>query len=164
LALLGRYLYMRPAQSEGDGFPSFESTRLDGRPFSLEALRGRYVLLDFWGSWCGPCRKQNPELVALYQQYGQSRFTDAEGFTIVSVGIEEDRQRWLRAIERDGLVWPDHILDLSSSLRFFNSPLAKRYGIRQVPTTYLLGPQGNVIAINLPADQVNRYLKTKLTN
>jgi thiol-disulfide isomerase/thioredoxin len=164
LVLLGRYLYMQPAQSEGDGLPSFEATRLDGQPFSLQALRGRYVLLDFWGSWCAPCRRQNPELVALYRQYGQSRFTDAQGFTIVSIGIEEDQDRWRRAIERDGLAWPDHILDLSSSLRFFNSPLAKRYNIRQVPTTYLLGPKGNIIAINLPPAQVDLYLKTKLTN
>lgn len=164
LALLGRYWYMKPAQTEGEALPTFEATRLDGSPFSLAALSGRYVLLDFWGSWCGPCRKQNPELVALYQKYRQSRFTDAAGFTLVSVGIEEDRDRWLRAIERDGLSWPDHILDLSSNLRFFDSPVAKQFQIRQVPTTYLIGPDRQIIAINLPPAQVNLFLQQRLTN
>lgn len=164
LAVLGRYWYMKPAQTEGQDLPSFEATRLDGSPFSLAALSGRYVLLDFWGSWCGPCRKQNPELVALYHKYSQSHFTDAAGFTLVSVGIEEDRDRWLRAIERDGLSWPDHILDLSSSLRFFDSPIAKQFQIRQVPTTYLIGPDRQIIAINLPPAQVDLFLQQRLTN
>lgn len=162
LLLLGRYWYMKPAQKEGETLPPLEATRLDGQPFSLEKMRGRYVVLDFWGSWCGPCRRANPELVALYQQFGKASFTDASGFSIVSVGIEEDRDRWLNAISRDGLEWPDHILDLSSSLRFFNSPIAAAFGIRQVPTTYFIGPSGDIIAINLPPDQIRRYLETKM--
>jgi thiol-disulfide isomerase/thioredoxin len=162
LVLLGRYLYMKPVQKEGEKLPPLEAIRLDGQPFSLEKMRGRYVVLDFWGSWCGPCRRANPELVALYQQFGQASFADAAGFSIVSVGIEEDKDRWLNAINRDGLVWPDHILDLSSSLRFFNSPIAAAFGIRQVPTTYFIGPSGDIIAINLPPDQIRRYLETKM--
>lgn len=145
---LGKTIYQRPQFAVGGGLPNFRATTLAGTNFQLSDLRGRYVLLDFWGSWCGPCRQANPGLVALNQRYANASFRDAAGLTIVSIAIERDPTRWHQAIQNDGLNWPHQVLDLTTNLRFFNSPLAQRFKVRSVPTSYLLDPQGTIIAVN----------------
>ncbi len=158
---LGRYLYFRPNYITGEQAPLFEATLRDGTLFRLADHRGKYVLLDFWGSWCPPCRQQNPQLVRFYERYGHASFLDADGFIIVSIGIERDSMRWVRAIEQDGLSWPYHILDRATSLRFFDSPLAKLYGVRQTPTTFLINPKGYIMGLNLPISEMERLLDRK---
>ncbi len=162
--VIGRYFYMRPGLGQEEVAPPFSATLQNGQPFELQQLRGHYVLIDFWGSWCAPCRRENPGLVNIYQQYHGRDYPDAKGFEIVSVGVEENRQRWERAIEQDGLRWPYHIYDEASSLRFFDAPIAQLYGVRQVPTKYFLDPEGRIIAVNPSLAEISRELKQAQSN
>lgn len=156
---LVRKFVLKPAFSGGEKIATFEATLLNGQPFRLEQLQGSYVLLDFWGSWCGPCRHENASLVELYRKYNQSKFKDANSFQIVSVAIERNEQSWRKAIAADRLEWPYHVLDKSMSLKLFTSPLARQYGVRQIPTTFFIDPQGEVLGVNWTARQVDTWLQ-----
>lgn len=151
--VIGRYLYMRPAFVNGESSPDF-SISVDEK---LSDLRGQYVLLDFWGSWCGPCRAESGDLVKLYQNY------KPKGLEVVSVGIETDSSRWQRAIAKDGLKWPYHVFDGATSLRFFDSPIAALYNVKEVPTKYLLNDQGVIIAVNPSFSSIEKLLSERLT-
>lgn len=153
LYLGGRYFYFQPKFIQGEKAPAFSTTLKDGTSFSLSDLEGQYVLLDFWGSWCGPCRKQNPHWVALYDQMS------GKNFTIVSVGVEKDAARWASAIRQDGLSWKYHIFDELSNTRFFDGPLAKLYGVKQVPTSFLVNPKGVIIATDPQPEEVAKILE-----
>lgn len=159
--LIGRYFYLKPAFKDGEQAPGFSARLIDGEAFHLSDLEGRYVLLDFWGSWCGPCRAKNPELVELYHKYKEVRFQGAEGFEIVSVGIERNENSWRQAIARDGLAWPYHILDMTSSRKFFNGRIADLYGVKQVPTTFLIDEKGFIIGVDMSASKIDRMLSEK---
>ena len=113
----------------------------DGKMLALSSLRGKYVLLDFWASWCGPCRKENPAVVAAYQKYKDK----GKGFTVYSVSLDQDKGRWTSAIAADGLVWPSHVSDLGG----WQSAPAALYKITSIPQSFLLDPQGRIIAKNL---------------
>ncbi len=156
----GRYFYFKPKYINGEQAPDFSGQLLNGADFSLSDLKGHYVLLDFWGSWCGPCRKENPALVALYRDFQGSSFQDADGFEIVSIGIEQNEDAWKAAIQRDGLIWPYHI----SENQRFKSPTALKYGVREVPTKYLLNPRGQIIGVNLPVAEIRRMLQGRLAS
>ena len=110
-----------------------------GRVITLESLRGKYVLLDFWASWCGPCRRENPNVVRAYNKYKDA------GFTVYSVSLDKDKNRWLQAIKGDGLVWPNHVSDLKQ----WRSEAVRLYGFRGIPHTILLDKEGKVIQKNL---------------
>lgn len=157
--LVGRYLYFRPAYLENDTVPDFSARTLNGKTFNLKELRGNYVFIDFWGSWCGPCRRENPRLRAVYEKYKNTRFKEANSFQLVSIGIEKSKNSWLQAIQNDQLDWPLHILDVSESLRFFNGPLSSLYNIKEVPTTYLIDPDGKVLARNLDLLMLDSFLQ-----
>jgi thiol-disulfide isomerase/thioredoxin len=158
---IGRYFYTKPRHINGEAAPDFTAQTLDGRQVSLSNLKGKYVLIDFWGSWCGPCRAENPRLVSLYRKYRDTRFKDADGFEIVSIAVEKDPERWQRAIRADNLLWPYHILDQASSLKFFDSPLASLYGVKALPTKYLLNGDGVIIGVNLSAEEIEKALGRK---
>jgi len=133
--------YMTPSVAGGDSSKEFTATILGGKELQLSDLRGQYVLLHFWGSWCGPCRGQNQQLVPLMRRL--------EGkIAPVSIAIERDSNRWLAAIRKDDLYWPNQIMDATNSLKFLNGPISNLYGVNQVPTDILLDPAGRVVAIN----------------
>lgn len=155
---VGRYFYMKPGMINGEQAPGIRAPLLNGGDFQLSDLEGQYVLIDFWGSWCPPCRQENPALVKLYNKYKAANFEQAQGFTIVSIGIEDKRERWVNAIQQDSLNWPYHVYDEASSLRFFDSEIAQRYGVKQVPTKYLLNPEGRIIAVNPSVEEVEQRL------
>lgn len=158
LAFLIRYIYQRPKFDKGSYFIDFESTLADGTVFRLEQLRGYYVLIDFWGSWCGPCRAENPGLVQLHRRYNGAKFKEAKGFEIISIALENNQEQWQRAVKADGLVWSYHILETQR----LKGPLAKQFGIRQIPTKYLLNPEGQIISVNPDVDEISTFLSEEI--
>lgn len=154
---LGRKAYLMPKFSTSDEIPAFEATLLSGETLQLQDLAGSYVLLHFWGSWCGPCRKENRELAHLYR-----RMKDLSSgiFEIVSVGIETNRQSWLTAIQEDELIWPYQV----GTFERFRSPLAKQFGVREIPTTYLLDPGGKIVLVNGKPDEIADKIRQQLAS
>lgn len=122
----------------GSMAPELTMNGVDDKPFSLSSLKGKYVLVDFWASWCGPCRGENPNVVAAY-----NKFKD-KNFTILGVSLDEDKGKWLKAIKDDGLVWK-HVSDLKG----WYSASIELFGFDAIPYNVLLDPQGKVIAIGL---------------
>lgn len=119
-----------------------------GDTIRLSDLRGKYVLLDFWASWCGPCRKENPNVVAAYKKYHEN------GFTVYSVSLDKDKSRWVQAIEQDGLIWETNVSDL----KFWSSKAAAKYGIKSIPHSFLIDPNGKIIAENLRGEALKQKL------
>lgn len=154
----GYYFYKKPKYINGETAPQFTAQMIDGTQFSLSDLKGKYVLLDFWGSWCGPCRKENPSIVGLYKQFNGKIFTDASGFEVVSVAIERDENRMKKAIAKDGLIWKHHIPQLDR----FASPVASQYGVNEIPTKYLINPKGYIMGVNQKPSEIARLLKERL--
>jgi len=109
------------------------------KSMKLSDLKGKIVLIDFWASWCGPCRRENPNVVKTHAKY------EKEGFTILSVSLDNDKAKWLEAIEKDKLIWPYHVSDLGG----WNSKVARMYEVTGVPFTVLLDKEGKVIKTNL---------------
>lgn len=132
----------------------------NGKLISLSSLKGNMVLLDFWASWCGPCRRNNPAVVALYNQYqGKKWVKGVKGFTVYSVSLDQNAEAWKQAIKQDGLVWANHVSDLNG----WNSDGAQKYGIRSIPQTVLIDETGYVIAINPPHQLIEQLLNKKLS-
>jgi peroxiredoxin len=130
--------------------PDFEELKLDGKTkMKLSDLRGQVVLLDFWASWCGPCRKENPNVVKLYAKY------KAEGFTVMSVSLDKDKAAWEAAIAKDNLTWPNHVSDLQQ----WSSKAAALYQVKGIPFTVLIDKEGKIIQTNLRGEALDAELK-----
>jgi len=127
--------------------PEIKLAAPDGKEVALSSLRGKYVLIDFWASWCGPCRQENPNVVRMY-----NKFKD-KGFAIYSVSFDQDRNKWLKAIENDKLTWTQ-----VSDLKGWESAAGQTYGVKAIPQTVLLDPQGRIIAKNLRGPELEAKL------
>ena len=143
------YVKMQAAQSQtqpqptskpavGDMAPDFTMNDVDDKPFSLSKLKGKYVLIDFWASWCGPCREENPNVVAAYNQFKD------KNFTVLGVSLDKNKQAWIDAIKEDKLNWK-HISDL----KYWSSAATSLYGFDGIPYNVLIDPQGKIIATAL---------------
>jgi len=133
----------------GEIAPDFSQPDTSGNHISLSSFKGRYVLLDFWASWCGPCRKENPNLIKAYNNHRD------KNFTILGVSFDKQGQRdkWVEAIRKDGLVWTQ-----ISELGGFENSAAKLYGIKGIPSNLVIDPNGKIIAKNLYGEDLTEFL------
>jgi len=128
--------------------PDFTMNDPEGNPVTLSQLRGKVVLIDFWASWCGPCRKENPNVVAAYKKYHE------KGFDIIGVSLDRDMTSWKKAIADDNLTWT-HVSDL----QYWNSAVGKQYGIMSIPSNLLLDKNGVIIGKNLTGEDLTKKLE-----
>jgi thiol-disulfide isomerase/thioredoxin len=134
----------------GKQAPDFSQPKADGKLLKLSDLKGKVVLIDFWASWCGPCRKENPNVVKTYQKYAD------KGFTVLSVSLDKDKNAWLEAIKKDNLLWPNHVSDLKS----WSNEAAQLYKVSGIPFTVLVDKEGKIIQTNLRGEALESTLKS----
>ncbi|WP_421938986.1 redoxin domain-containing protein [Pedobacter sp.] len=133
--------------------PDFTMNDVTGKPLKLSELRGKYVLVDFWASWCGPCRKENPNVVAAYKKFHD------KGFEILGVSLDNKKENWLKAIQDDGLTWK-HVSDLKG----WSNTAAAAYGVKSVPASFLLDQNGKVVAKDLRGEELTNKLSEIFKN
>lgn len=133
--------------SVGQTAPEFTMDDIDGKPVSLSSFRGKYVLIDFWAAWCGPCRAENPNVVKVYNEYKD------KNFTILGVSLDKTKDDWEKAIKDDHLNWTQ-----VSDLKYWDNSAAKLYGVQAIPANFLLDPEGKIIARDLRGEALKQKL------
>ncbi len=136
----------------GSQAPSFSASTLEGKNWVLDSFRGKYVFLDFWASWCAPCRNENPRVVDAFKRFGQ------QNILFVGISLDKERALWQKAILSDSLRWT-HL----SELKGWGCTIARRYGVSSIPANYLIDPQGKIVAINLYGDSLVQQLNRLFT-
>lgn len=135
----------------GQAAPEFTMNDSTGKPVSLSSFKGRVVLVDFWASWCGPCRAENPNVVAAFKKF------NSKGFTVFGVSLDTDKGKWMDAIAKDGLTWT-HVSDLIG----WENAAAKQYGVMSIPASFLLDKEGKIVASNLRGDELVKKIEELL--
>lgn len=145
---------------DGDQAPEIKAELIDGSTYNLSDSKGHYVLLDFWGSWCGPCLRDSPQLVALSKKYENNKFDNDSELHIVTVALEKSGDKWKRAAERLGFDWQRQIVHHHKVV--MASPIANDYGVTDLPAKFLIGPDGNIITAKASFSEIDTYLAARL--
>ena len=135
----------------GTVIPDFEQNDVNGNPVNIKSFRGKYVLVDFWASWCGPCRGENPNVVSAFKKYS------SKNFTVLGVSLDKTKDPWLQAIANDGLTWT-HVSDLKG----WTNAVAQKFGINSIPQNFLIDPNGVIIGRNLRGPDLESKLESVL--
>lgn len=152
---------MNPTTSKaGQPAPDFTTENIHGEEISISDFKGKYVLIDFWGSWCPPCRKEMPALTKFYTKYKETKFKDGDGVEIITVALEKNDKAWKKAADKYGFAWRNQVVDISKFVRL--SPLANTYKVTDVPAKFLINPKGDIIATNVPFETLDKIMSTKL--
>lgn len=138
--------------TQGNEAPAFSAPNPDGKVVSLKESLGKVTIIDFWASWCGPCRKENPNVVSVYKDFHD------KGLNIISVSLDKDGAKWKEAIAKDNLTWT-HV----SNLKFWEDPIAVLYNIKSIPATFILDEKGNIIARDLRGEELRTKISSLLT-
>ena len=149
VAYVGFYLYNQfTSATRGELAPEIETELIDGTPFKLSELQGKFVLLDFWASWCGPCRIANPQLVELHKKY-------PDKLVVVTVALEKGGEQWKIAAQQDGFAWKHQIVEYSKFVQL--SSIARDYGVSSIPTKFLISPEG-VLLPKMSFEEIDELL------
>jgi len=159
-ALIAIFLYMKFGPKTGiksaEKAPQIESKLIDGSDFKLSDLKGNYVFLDFWGSWCGPCLREANQVSDINKKYKGKTFKDGSSFEMLSVALERDEKSWKAVADRFGFDWKYQVVDVSRFVA--TSEIGSSYGITDIPSKFLIGPSGEFILVKASLQDIDRYL------
>jgi|TARA_B110000196_G_C20766128_1_gene484402 thiol-disulfide isomerase/thioredoxin len=141
----------------GDKAPMLSYNNPNGEQMSLSDIKNKLILIDFWASWCGPCRRENPNLVDAYKKYNKTKFKEGNGFEIYSLSLDKKQEAWVKAINQDQLFWEYHVSDLGG----WQSEGSQKYGISSIPSNVIINGKGIIIAKNLKGQALHRFLDSQ---